>query len=119
MFGGSPSPTAPARMEEDDLEEIRTGAPGTPYQAAFLEAQQGRQAQSAEEIAYWQLHGLASTMLDSGPTFATPMVGTTAGGEATVPASIEAAARQAQIYRIQQAASAFSAGSAPQGAASG
>jgi hypothetical protein len=47
------------------------------------------------------------------------MAGTAAGGEATVPASIEEAARQAQVYRIQQAASAFSAGSAPQGAASG
>ncbi len=106
-------------MEEDDVEEIRTAGPGTPYHSAFLEAQQGRQAQSAEEMAHWQQHGLASTMLDSGPTFATPMVGTAAGGEATVPASIEAAARQAQIYRIQQAASAVSAGSAPQGAASG
>jgi hypothetical protein len=106
-------------MEEDDLEEIRTGAPGTPYHASFLEAQQGRQAQSAEEMAYWQLHGLASTVLDTGPSFATPMAGTAAGGEATVPASIEEAARQAQVYRIQQAASAFSAGSAPQGAASG
>ena len=119
LFGGSPSPTAPARMEEDDVEEIRTGAPGTPYHASFLEAQQGRQAQSAEEMAYWQLHGLASTVLDTGPSFATPMAGTAAGGEATVPASIEEAARQAQVYRIQQAASAFSAGSAPQGAASG
>ena len=106
-------------MEEDDLEKIRTGALVTPYHAAFLEAQQGRQAQSAEEMAHGQQHGLASTVLVSGPTFETPMVGTAAGSEATVPASIEAAARQAQVYRIQQAASAFSAGSAPSGAASG